>query len=154
MLIPSSLVHSFIHPPIHSSIHHPSISPSHPILSHPILSIHPDYNLSCPGCVSLPGLSPCWNSWVVALGEPVCVLGDGWSWSPTGSLRLLALVCCPARSGAVRIKESAGHAGKHEGSWGEMARVFLCDKGICLLLVCVQTVGCSCVCGAGGSVWR
>lgn len=50
----------------------------------------------------------------------------------------------------MRIKESAVHAGKHEGSRGEMAHILLCDKAICLLLVCVQAAGC--VCGGGGSV--
>lgn len=48
----------------------------------------------------------------------------------------------------MRIKESTVHAGKHKGSRGEMAHIFLCDKAICLLLVCVQAAG-GCVWGAG-----
>ena len=75
----------------------------------------------------------------------VCVLGDGRNPGPTDGPWLLALVCCPASGGDVRIKESAFHAAEHGGSPGETARILLCDKGVSLLPVSVQAAGCVCV---------
>ena len=40
---------------------------------------------------------------------------------------LLALVCCPATGGDVRVKKPAFHSGEHGYSLGETAHVFLCD---------------------------
>lgn len=73
------------------------------------------------------------------------MLGDGRNPGPTDGSRLLALVRCPASGGDVRIKESAFHAVEHGGSPGEMARILLCDKGICPLPVSVQAAGCVCL---------